>query len=294
MFALLLPQDEKGFVRLEGKPKPGEWLWFYKETPQSLQRYQMQTRARPAPERRTFVLQPLGEIEVSRLAVLEKMREYAEIFFQVPARIQKPIPLDVPGEVLFKNVPIGNRHGKYDKQFNGDKIIDALLAKHIPEDALVYIGVTSEDLFAIGTTFVFGVASLEKRVGVYSLSRFYPEFWGIQSQPGDEITALRRACKLLNHESGHMFGITHCVFYRCSMNGSNSLSETDAAPMHYCPVCHRKLMWNLEFDAAKRYGQLEKFYRENRLTPEADFIKSRVENWKKVMEAERIQKTAEE
>ena len=92
---------------------------------------------------------------------------------------------------------------------------------------------------------------LEKKVGVYSLCRYYPEFWGGKSKAEDEVTGLRRACKVLNHETGHMFGITHCVFYHCSMNGSNSLSETDTAPIHFCPVCQRKLSWNIGFAPLK-------------------------------------------
>jgi len=293
LFSQILPDDEKGFVRLDRKPKPGDWLWFYKETPQSFARYQIQARARPGPER-TFVLQPLGTVSAERMLVLEKMRQYAEVFFQVPARIEKAIPIEVPGGVMFKPVPIGSRHGSYDKQYDGDKINDLILAKRIPEDALVYIGVTMEDLFSSDMTFVFGVATLAKRVGVYSLSRFYPEFWGLPAQPGDDVKALRRACKLLNHESGHMFGITHCVFYRCSINGSNSLTETDAAPIHECPVCHRKLRWNLEFDAAKRFLELEAFYRENGMIAEAEWMTQRLANWKKVEHWERMKKMVEE
>ena len=32
------------------------------------------------------------------------------------------------------------------------------------------------------------------------------------------------------HEFGHMFGIKHCVFYNCLLNGSNHIIETDNRP----------------------------------------------------------------
>jgi bacterioferritin len=38
--------------------------------------------------------------------------------------------------------------------------------------------------------------------------------------------SLRRSCKVLAHEIGHMFGLSHCVFFHCLMNGSNSLAES--------------------------------------------------------------------
>lgn len=40
------------------------------------------------------------------------------------------------------------------------------------------------------------------------------------------------------------------------MNGSNSLSDSDAAPLRYCPICERKLAWNIGFDTAPRKMRL--------------------------------------
>ena len=38
------------------------------------------------------------------------------------------------------------------------------------------------------------------------------------------MLTLRRSCKVLAHEACHMFGIEHCVWFRCLMNGSNHLA----------------------------------------------------------------------
>lgn len=53
-----------------------------------------------------------------------------------------------------------------------------------------------------------------------------------------------------------MFGIEHCIWYRCLMNGSNHLAESDARPLHLCPVDLRKLQWSIGFDVAERYRRL--------------------------------------
>ena len=283
--------EERDFKRL-GSPKPGDWLHFYKETPQTLERYKLATRIRPTAERNVIVLQPLGEMDAEKKKILEAMRNYAEIFFQTPARIEPPLPLTVPEgkQGFIRMLPAGNRHGVYDRQYNGDTIMTEILKKHLPSDAIVSLGITMSDLYSGDMNFVFGVGSLDERVGVYSLCRYFPEFWGVERNRGDNVQALRRACKVLNHEMGHMFGLTHCVFYRCSMNGSNSLEETDGAPIHFCPICHRKLMWNLNFDPEKRFTQLEQFYRSHDLTEEADWMLNRMKNYKKATDAEAARK----
>lgn len=59
------------------------------------------------------------------------------------------------------------------------------------------------------------------------------------------------------HETGHMFGLKHCIYYSCIMNGSNHLNENKDKPMELCPVCVRKLQENIQFDFLKRYIALE-------------------------------------
>ncbi|MFT5189746.1 MAG: archaemetzincin, partial [Verrucomicrobiales bacterium] len=88
---------------------------------------------------------------------------------------------------------------------------------------------------------------------------------------------LRRACKVLSHEMGHMFGARHCAHYHCNLNGSGSLHETDRAPLRLCPVCLRKLHLAIGFDPMKRYEMLEQFYANHELADASKWIKRRVE-----------------
>ena len=319
--ASILPEDAKGFLPLSragvgGPEATGPGAPEASEFPQSLEVYQAAVRVRPTPELRTIVLQPLGEFNREQMEVLELLREYAAIFFQQPARLEKPIPLELPAgdmtrspavwksvpkprecprkDPLVRNVPLGQRHGTYDRQYNGDRVIFELLAPRLPRDTLLYLGVTMADLYCGEGQYVFGVASLDQRVGVLSLCRYYPEFWGSTAREGDEHRGLRRACKILNHETGHMFGLRHCVFYRCAMNYSNSLQELDGTPIHYCPICHRKLMWNTGFDPFKRYAALREFYQRNGLTAEAAWLAGRLQRWKTVAAQENLKKIKDE
>jgi hypothetical protein len=68
--------------------------------------------------------------------------------------------------------------------------------------------------------------------------------------------SMRRTCKVLAHETGHMFGIQHCVWYRCLMKGSNHIDEADERPLHLCPRDLRKLQWSVGFDVLQRYRRL--------------------------------------
>src|SRR5208337_989956 len=89
-----------------------------------------------------------------------------------------------------------------------------------------------------------------------SFARYDPAFYGEQRGKDYQIILLRRSCKVLAHETAHMFGLAHCIYFRCLMNGSNHLAESDARPMHLCPVCLRKLQTSVGFDVVHRYQNL--------------------------------------
>ena len=65
------------------------------------------------------------------------------------------------------------------------------------------------------------------------------------------------------------------AYYECNMNGSNHLEETDAAPIHLCPVCLRKIQHAIEFDPRTRYAKLSEFYKANGLKEEREWVEKR-------------------
>jgi archaemetzincin len=280
VYAGISAEDEVGYERLDA-PKPGEWLASFHEIPQTMERYRNAASIRPTDKRKVIVLQPLGKFSDEQTKVLEALCEYTQVFFQMPARLEKPLELtaDKPEVKLSRNIPLGHRRGTYDTQYNANAILEHVLLPHLPDDAVVCLGITMEDLWADDLNYVFGLGSMNQRVGVYSLCRYFPEFWGNKRAAGDDVKALLRSCKVLNHETGHMFGLSHCVFYHCSMNGSNSLAETDVEPVHFCPLCDRKLAWNIGFGPLKRYEALKDFYAKNGLTDESDWTARRIKQW---------------
>ena len=52
---------------------------------------------------------------------------------------------------------------------------------------------------------------------------------------------LFRVARTASHEIGHCFGMDHCVYYACVMQGTCSLPEDNRQPPYLCPVCEAKL-----------------------------------------------------
>ena len=59
------------------------------------------------------------------------------------------------------------------------------------------------------------------------------------------------------HEITHMFGIKHCIYYECLMNGVMSAQEQMRKINNtLCPICLKKLKINIKFDTRERFIKL--------------------------------------
>ncbi|KAI9162821.1 hypothetical protein HJFPF1_04414 [Paramyrothecium foliicola] len=52
---------------------------------------------------------------------------------------------------------------------------------------------------------------------------------------------LARVARTASHELGHCFGMDHCVYYACAMQGTSNIAEDDRQPPYLCPVCATKV-----------------------------------------------------
>jgi archaemetzincin len=85
-----------------------------------------------------------------------------------------------------------------------------------------------------------------------------------------------RSCKVLAHEIAHMFGLKHCVFFNCLMNGSNHLAESDGRSLHLCPIDLRKLQHNVGFEPEASYRRLLDFSRKVGFDEESAWLEKRL------------------
>jgi archaemetzincin len=225
---------------------------------------------RPDNHRGKLYLQPLGTFNESDAPPLDLLRRFTAAFFMMEVVVLPPADLAQDHITSRRNPWTGQS-----QLLTGD-ILNALTAR-LPKDGFVLLGITMMDLYPDPSwNFVFGQASPRDRVGVYSFARYDPRFYGAAPTADSRQLMLRRSCKVLAHEMCHMFGIEHCVWFRCLMNGSNHLAESDARPLHLCPVDLRKLQWSIGFDVVERYQRLLSFYREEGFEDEAQWLEKRL------------------
>jgi archaemetzincin len=248
--------DPAGFEPMP-EPGPDDWLAQHPEKPQSFEHYLRAARNVPSPQRNVIYLLPVGRFPAAALP-LAQLAEIVHAFFVLEV---KTLPAVNVADVTAKR-----RINAYTnkRQLLAPDLL-GWLEPRLPDDAFVLLAVTTEDLYPDPSwNFVFGMASLKERVGVQSFARQDPAFFGEPRPAGWQTLARRRATWTLIHEISHMFGLTHCTYWRCVVAGSNHQDEADRSPLHACPVCLRKLHSAIKFDPAARedalaavFGRLE-------------------------------------
>ena len=261
--------DETGF-RPVPAPQPHDWLANHPEIGQTYGEWLAHDPNLPRGDRKVIYLQPLGAFDEVGTARLELLKEFMGIFFGLEVRLRKVRGLERLG-ITERNNP----HSGKKQYLAGDFL--KVLRQRLPGDAYCLLGVTMVDLYPDPDwNFVFGMAHLKHRTGIYSLARYDNRFYDEALEPTPEAAFLLRCLKVMAHETGHMFNIKHEIYWHCLLNGSNHLGETDAGPIHLCPLNLRKLHHAVGFDLVDRYSKLEGFYREHELVEQADWVEARL------------------
>ncbi|MDP6633907.1 MAG: archaemetzincin [Phycisphaerae bacterium] len=251
------------------KPKPGDWLDRHYEPGQTFARYLNSNPVRPIGVRSIIYVQPLGAFTKSQRKSISLAAEFMGLYFNTKVVIRKDLPLTV--------IPPAARrvHPQWKvKQILSTYVLDKVLYPRLPKDAAAYIAFTASDLWpGAGWNFVFGQASLRKRVGVWSVHRNGEP----DKSPADFRLFLLRTLKTATHETGHMFTMLHCTAYECNMCGSNHRQESDSRPIALGPECMAKVCWAGRIDPIKRFSGLYTFCVKTGLKPQAAFYAKSIE-----------------
>jgi archaemetzincin len=239
-------------------PRPGDWLAEHHEPGQTFAEYLDAHPVRKSNRLHTIYLCLVGEFTPAQQRILDLTSAYLAVFFDCPVKVHRHVDLaDIPARAKRTHPTWG------DRQLLTGYLLHEVLEPKCPADALAYLALTGSDLWpGRGWNFVFGEANLRERIGVWSIYR--------NGNPDKDFKlCLRRTLGTASHELCHVLTMQHCITFRCLMNGSNHQQERDRRFLHLCPVCLRKLCWNLQVEPVRYLKGLKVFCQAQGLGPEA-------------------------
>ncbi len=271
--------DERGFAPLP-PAGPREWRTIRRERAQTVDDFLASAPVPRAAPRDALALLPLGRfpfdvlegpdfVGLVRTPVLSDLADFVAAFFDTRTTV---LPTrDFPADVVAHRPVRGHR------QYDAPALLRHAAAD-VPDDAHGLVAIVTVDLFAWAEQeFAFGFTLDRERLAVVGFSRYDPSFFGGERPDDLELVVLRRGLKVLVHELGHVFGLAHCLHFRCAMNGVADLSELDRIPLHLCPVCLRKLQLVTGLDPRTTYAELVPIAERLALVDEAEWLRRRLE-----------------
>ncbi|CAF4797090.1 unnamed protein product [Rotaria sp. Silwood1] len=260
-------------------PEPDYWGWLnqrqeYGQTFKSFE--QVVSKAIP------HSTQPIGSFEHPRAPPLELIGEFAQAFFL--GCDVKILPMVDFTESMPNRINSGTKQIQYQTKGLFEYLAHTRSQRNAREE-LLCVAVTMADIYPDETyNFVYGQARVTDSYGVYSFSRLDPLFpmpphksMNMKLTDADRTIILRRCIKILLHEIGHLFGLKHCIYYLCLMNGANNQIEMDQQPLFVCPVCLRKLQSSLKFNIEQMYRKFSDLCERYNLDFERDWYRKRLD-----------------
>ncbi|CAF2523158.1 unnamed protein product [Rotaria sp. Silwood2] len=236
-------------------PNYGDWLRNHEEKGQTMKSFERIT-LKAVLHATTIYIQPVGSFNHPRAAPLDVIIQFARVFF-AGCEVELLPTIDFSKDMKY-------RENNGIRQYRTDGFYDYLSQTRHLRDArreLLCVAVTMADIYPDESwNFVYGQARIIDGLGVYSFARLDPLFPAssqtlltVSLTNEHRIIMLRRCVKILLHELGHLFGLKHCIYYICLMNGANNQIEMDRQTLYLCPVCLRKLYSTLQFDVRYMY-----------------------------------------
>jgi archaemetzincin len=189
-------------------------------------------------------IQPFGDFNdrFPRSPNLDIISAFSHIFFpECPTEILPSINFDNKMETRI------NQYTNQPQYLVSDLIVHLkkMQRKRKTRQELFSIGVTTVDIYPSPQwNFVYGEASIDEGIAIYSFARLDPLFPHSSQKPctdEERILILKRAVNTYLHETMHLFGLKHCIYYLCLMNGTNCENEMDRQLLYLCPICLRKM-----------------------------------------------------
>lgn len=169
-YLCFLPGTDPSLFMAKQAPGDYDWMSFHNEPGQTFSEFLRIPKNIPALPRKKIYLLPLVFFEdpVPK-DILRLLRTYASMFFGLPVKILKPINIK-------SQIPYRDNHLSGTIQVDAGVILKKLELL-LPADAFCLAGITMCDMYPRDSwNFVFGLANLIKRCGVYSLARYLSTF----------------------------------------------------------------------------------------------------------------------
>ena len=270
---------ERGLTRSSGgfDAEAQDWVKPFQE-------YVASKPLRPTPSRRTVYLLPLGPVDEKMATRIGLVRAFLTVYLTLPVRT-----LPAAGLVGCRSRP-AEVTGQSVEQYEAGHLMTHLVAPRQSADALTVIGLATVDLYAADRDWpsLAHLARTGEGLGVCSLARTFPEFFGRRSKPDMVYRDRRLAFSMVADTACRTLGLTPCRKYYCVMNQVRRSSTTE--PLHLCPDCLRKLRWTLRFDVIARYETLERFYREVGMPVEGTWVRRRLGECRRALAEKRNRK----
>ncbi|GIQ82108.1 peptidase M54, archaemetzincin, partial [Kipferlia bialata] len=276
--AALHPDTARKFY--ESVPAPGEddWLRIREEKGQTFSQYKAKYRPLKKPAPPILIIPAVyrgldsdSEEESEEEGEGESMGggldpqavvEYVRAFYY-------PCPVVLLDTLDLKQHRVKMRDNDGDTQFYAPEIlrkVKSILSGRQYSAAAV---MTTHDIYhREDWNFVFGLA--QGGVSIFSFYRFLPSFTGAPEVKHPRDVTLWRSVRTAVHELGHCLGLRHCIYYKCIMNGSNHIDESDSRPLSLCPVCLRKVSHRLGGGVLTRYRGIAEWYRVHGFTEQLE------------------------
>jgi len=248
-------------------PGNSDWLSRYPEKGQTFHQFVQNGFETPSPNRNTIFILPLFLNNKQPLPFVSDIASYCEIYFGLKTTILSA--------VVIASESVSCRHRDQGLQFNASQILERIKI-HRFNNCFALLALTQDDIFPDRVQpFSFGLASPNDKVAIISYARLRRASNSLL-EPDKDL--LRRVLKVATHEIAHLFGLRHCIYFQCLLNGSMDLSELDRTPIALCPICLRKIVYSVGVEPLARYRGLLSFYKNEGLIEEGFCVQRKIQS----------------